>query len=105
MLIKGCRQRVGTNIPTNACCRLECLINNGNVTSRSCIYREMPTSASKIITPSKNASLGQVKSFSRVSVTYFLTSFLTSSHWFPLVGCGVPVGLNDGSTKPSLAYV
>ena len=26
----------------------------------------------------------------------FLTSFLTSSHWFPLVGCGVPVGLNDG---------
>ena len=36
------------------------LINNGNVTSRSCIYREMQTSASKIITPSKNASLGQV---------------------------------------------
>ena len=33
--------------------------------------------------------------------------FLTSSHWFPLVGCGVPVavGLNEGSMKPSLAYV
>ena len=31
--------------------------------------------------------------------------FLTSSHWFPLVGCDVPVGLNDGSMKPSLAYV
>ena len=31
--------------------------------------------------------------------------FLTSSHWFPLVGCNVPVGLNDGSMKPSLAYV
>ena len=31
--------------------------------------------------------------------------FLTSSHWFPLVGCGVLVGLNDGSMKPSLAYV
>ena len=35
----------------------------------------------------------------------FLSSFLTSSHWLPLVGCGVPVGLNDGSMKPSLAYV
>ena len=34
-----------------------------------------------------------------------LTSILTRSHWFPLVGCGVPVGLNDGSMKPSLAYV
>ena len=35
----------------------------------------------------------------------FSYQFLTSSHWFPLVGCGVPVGLNDGSMNPSLAYV
>ena len=29
-----------------------------------------------------------------------LTSILTSCHWFPLVDCGVPVGLNDGSMEP-----
>ena len=36
------------------------------------------------------------------------TSQETSSsvlNGLPQVGCGVPVGLNDGSMKPSLAYV
>ena len=51
----------------------------------------------------------QMSHLNQVQVDYassiILTSILTSSHWFPLVGCGVPVGLNDGSMKPSLAYV
>ena len=42
-----------------------------------------------------------------IDLTSILTStgILTSSHWFPQVGCGVPVGLNGGSVKPSLAYI
>ena len=36
---------------------------------------------------------------------FMVGSIHTRSYWFPLVGCGVPVGLNDGSMKPSLAYV
>ena len=50
-------------------------------------------------------ALGQVVTKIVGHVDAVSYQFLASSHWFPLVGCGVPVDLIDGSMKPSLAYV
>ena len=57
------------------------------------------------IVPNSGVLCGRLRWFVVVCGGFFLPVFLTRSHWFPLVGCGVPVGLNDGTMKPSLAYV